>query len=343
MRASLDTVIERLKGAKKALVIGHVKPDGDDISSVAALVSILRKLGKEAEGCIADRIPWFYHDLPGAALIKDVDELRDYRFDTAITVDASELSRIGKAVELLGGKKPDITLDHHKTNVGFGELDFCDPGYAATAMIVYEIGKRLVPYDPELAEMTLLGIATDTGFFKYASVDHRVFEYAAELVKLGANIQRLAAAVLEHRTPNAVRLLTQMLSTLKIEEDGKLAWAFVSADMLRRTGCTDEDTEGFAGEIRAIHGVEIAILFVEWPEGEVHVSLRSKSYADVSEIALVFGGGGHRRAAGCTCKGKDLAAVIAEVVTEAKRTLRNAGSAVTPDKKRSEPLHPPLS
>jgi len=88
-------------------------------------------------------------------------------------------------------------------------------------MIVYELGERLVDFDPELAEMLLLGIATDTGFFRYASVDERVFSYAARLVRKGANIGHNTEAVLEHRTLNEIRLTTAMLDTLKLSADGR--------------------------------------------------------------------------------------------------------------------------
>ncbi len=317
----LTDVITRLKQASRVLVIGHIKPDGDDISSVASLVLIMRKLGKTAEGCIADDIPWFYMEIPGVSVIKNVDTLRNYRFDTAVTVDASDLSRIGNAVDLLGGRRPDITIDHHKTNTGFGDIDFCDPAYAAAAMIIYEIGRELVEYDPALAEVNLLGIATDTGFFKYGNTDHKVFSYAAELTKLGANIQRISSAVTEHTTLNEIKLLVEMFNTLTLDADGKLAWAYISAEMLTRTNCTEQDTEGLVGEIRSIYGVEIAILFIEWPKNHVHISFRSKNYADVSEIALKFGGGGHARAAGCSCKNVDLQSIIPKVVAAANQAL----------------------
>lgn len=326
MKSTLAEVTDRLRRAQRVLVIGHIKPDGDDISSVASLVLILRKMGKAAEGCIADQIPWFYQDLHGVSVIKTVEELKDYRYDTVVTVDASELSRIGDAIKLLNGNPPDIILDHHKTNPGFGQLDFCDPEYAATAIIVYEIGKDLVEYDPELAETTLLGIATDTGFFKYGNTDYKVLSYAAELIRAGADIQRIASAVLEHRTLNEIKLMTEMFDTLQVAEDGKLAWAYISTEMLTRNGCTEEETEGLVGEIRAIHGVEIAILFIEWPKHHVHISFRSKSYADVSEIALGFGGGGHARAAGCSCKNVDLEPLMEKVVAKARKILRNAAS-----------------
>jgi len=321
MAGEFGRVVGRIREGQRFLVIGHIKPDGDDISSVASLVSILRKAGKTAEGCIADQIPWFFKKLPGIGLIKGVGELRGYEFDTSITVDASDLSRIGDAIELLRGGIPDIAIDHHKTNEGFGRIDFCDPSYAAAAMIVYEIGKALVDYDPQLAEMTLLGIATDTGFFRYSNTDERVFTYAAELVREGADIRRIAEAVLEHRTVNEISLLIDMFKTLKLSAGGRLATAYISAEMIERNGCTEDDTSGMVGELRAIDGVEVAILFVEWPERNVHVSLRSKERVDVSGIAIAFGGGGHARAAGCGFTGSDLGSVRKKVIAAAERAL----------------------
>ncbi len=321
---TLDQVIERIREGQRFLVIGHIRPDGDDISSVASLVMVLRKAGKTAEGCIADSRSPFLERLDRACIIKDVGALRDYAYDTAITVDASELTRVGAAAELLEGRGPDITLDHHKSNLGFGKINVCDPAYAATAMIVYEIGEQLVDFDPELSEMLLLGIATDTGFFRYASVDERVFSYAARLVRKGANIGRIAEAVLEHRTLNEIRLTTAMLDTLKLSADGRLATAYVTAEMIEGAGCTDDDTSSLIGEIRSIADVEVAIMFIESSEGSVHVSLRSKQAVDVSEIALQFNGGGHARAAGCSCTDVELEELMKAVIAVTERSLTDA-------------------
>lgn len=326
MFVALEQVIERLRTGQRFLVIGHIRPDGDDVSSVAALVVILRKMGKTAEGCIADPLPNFFERLSGAGAIRSVDELRDYAYDTSITVDSSDLARIGDAVDLLRDDMPDITLDHHKSNVGFGRMNFCDFAYAATAMIVYEIGKQLVEFDSTLAETLLLGIATDTGFFRYASADERVFAYAAELVRTGANIGRITQAILEHRTLNEIHLHTAMFKTLKILANGRLAAAYVTAEMMKETGCTDDDTAGLVGQLRAIGGVEVAIMFIESSQGTIHISLRSKNVVDVSEIALKFGGGGHARAAGCSRSDVKLDELMGDVIVEAEAAIKNTSS-----------------
>jgi phosphoesterase RecJ-like protein len=321
MKVNLHQVIERLEKAKRLLVIGHIKPDGDDISSVVSLVMIMRKLGKTAEGCIAGEIPWNYRKLDGVELIKGVSELAGYQYDTAVTVDCSDLSRIGDAAALLKGQKPDINIDHHQTNSGFARLDLYDSTYAATAVIIYEIGKELVEYDKPLAQINLLGIATDTGFFKYSNVDRKVFDYAARLVNAGASVQQISSAILESRTLKQVKLLCQTFDRLHIEEQERLAWAEISFQMLKAAGCTDDDADDIVEEIRSLQGVEIAVLFIEWPKEDIHISFRSKNYADVSKVASKFGGGGHARAAGCTCKNANLEKISKMVIDEASRAL----------------------
>ena len=320
--ATLQQVIERLMEARSVLVIGHARPDGDAIGSVAGLVLILRRRGKKAIGCIADGVPWFYRSLPGADLIRTPEDLGESQFDTVVAVDSSDLARLGEAQALLGGDPPDIVLDHHQTNQGFGRLNYCDPDAPATALIVYEIAQALGPIDGELAQILLLGIATDTGFFKHGNTGHRVLEVAADLVRRGASLQRIASAVSENKTLNGLKLLARMLETVTLAADGKVAYGWVSAAMLAETGCTEQEAEGFVGEVRALHGVEVALLFVESPPGEVHVSLRSKPHVDVSEIALALGGGGHPRAAGCLLKVPGVREAIQKVVPIAIRALQ---------------------
>jgi len=126
---------------------------------------------------------------------------------------------------------------------------------------------------------------------------------------------------------NEIHLLTDMFTTIKISADGRLASAYVTAPMMEKAGCTDEDTSGLIGQIRSIAGVEVAIIFIEWPQGTIHISFRSKERVDVSEIALKFGGGGHARAAGCSLSDVSLDELMNDVVTEAEAVITSAFSA----------------
>lgn len=326
MKADLGTIAERLKRAKKALVVGHVRPDGDAIGSAAGLALILRELGVEAEACIPDRIPRHYRAIPGTSFVKRVEELREREFDTVVVIDSSDISRVGKAVSLFPKPRPDVVIDHHITNSGFGELNFCDPSAAATCLIIHELGKHLLPkgYTREIAELLLLGIATDTGFFRYADVDERVFAAAAELSRYGARIRPIAEALLENRTLNTVRLLSEMFRTLVLEEEGEIAYAYLSEGAFRRCGCEEDEAEGFISEIMSLRSVEVGALLIEWPKGEIHVSLRSKGRVNVSEIALAFGGGGHPRAAGCTLKGIPVEEALELVAARLREGLKRS-------------------
>lgn len=329
MDEKLPAVRERLAKAGKVLVVSHIRPDGDAISSAAGLTLILRHLGKEARACIADRIPCYYREIPGVELVEGVDSLRGWRPDTTVVVDSGSLERIGPAADLLPTGKPDIVLDHHATNTGFGELNVCDPSYPAASLLVYQLAKGWVPIDGRLAQLLLLGLATDTGFFKYASVDARTLRAAGELVASGGDLAAIAAAVLERRSLAELKLLREMLGTVTLEEGGKLVWGYVSADMLGALGLDHQASEGFVGELRSLRGVEIAILFTEWPPGEVHVSLRSKGRVDVAKLAERLGGGGHPRAAGCQFRGLPLPQAI-QRVTQAARAALRAPSPIDP-------------
>jgi bifunctional oligoribonuclease and PAP phosphatase NrnA len=115
-----------------------------------------------------------------------------------------------------------------------------------------------------------------------------------------------------------------MFETLKITANGRLATAYVTAEMIKATGCTDDDTAGLVGQLRAIGGVEVAIMFIESSQGTVHISLRSKNIVDVSEIALKFGGGGHARAAGCSLTDVELEELMNDVIAEAEAAIGSA-------------------
>ena len=115
-----------------------------------------------------------------------------------------------------------------------------------------------------------------------------------------------------------------MFKTLNISAGGRLAAAYVTAGMIERTGCTKDDTPRLIGQLRSIGGVEAAIMFIEWPRGMVHISLRSRDRIDVSEIALKVGGGGHARAAGCSLPDVKLDELMSDVITETEVAIASA-------------------
>lgn len=313
------SVISQLISEDNILVLGHVMPDGDDISSVASLAEGLRRLGKKVRAAIDDQIPWYYKLFFAVDSIESFEQLQDFHPDLIVVVDCSSPDRVGRFQNLLKNSKT-IVIDHHETNLMFGDLNFVDVTSASTAQIVYNMNKAMgVVYDPELATTNYLGLATDTGFFKYSNTDANVLKIAAELVELGAKPYFVASVILENKTPQQFKLLAKMIEHMKIE--GELVYSWLSYEDYLSLGCNEDDSSGFVSELRSMKDIEVAILFTEFPKGEIHVSFRSKQWLNVSKIASALGGGGHARAAGCSYKNVELEKVIDEVLSLTREAM----------------------
>lgn len=313
------SVISQLVSEDNILVLGHVMPDGDDISSVASLAEGLRRLGKKVRAAIDDQIPWYYKLFFAVDSIESFEQLQDFHPDLIVVVDCSSPDRVGRFQNLLKNSKT-IVIDHHETNLMFGDLNLVDATSASTAQIVYNMNKAMgVVYDSQLATTNYLGIATDTGFFKYSNTDATVLKIAAELVELGAKPYFVASVILENKTPQQFKLLAKMIEHMKVE--GELVYSWLSYEDYLSLGCNEDDSSGFVSELRSMKDIEVAILFTEFPRGEVHVSFRSKQWLNVSKIASALGGGGHARAAGCSYKNAELEKVIDEVLSLTREAM----------------------
>jgi len=313
------SVISELMSKDNILVLGHVMPDGDDISSVASLAEGLRRLGKRVRAAIDDQIAWYYKLFFAVDSIESFDQLQDFHPDLIVVVDCSSPDRVGRFQKLLKSSEL-IVVDHHETNLMFGDLNLVDLTSASTAQIVYNMNKAMgVTYDAELATTNYLGLATDTGFFKYSNTDANVLKIASELVEFGAKPYFVASVILENKTFQQFKLLAKMIEHMKIE--GELVYSWLSYEDYLSLGCTENDSSGFVSELRSMKDIEVAILFTEFPKGEVHVSFRSKQWLNVSKIASALGGGGHARAAGCSYKNVELVNVMDEVLRLTREAL----------------------
>jgi phosphoesterase RecJ-like protein len=205
---------------------------------------------------------------------------------------------------------PILNIDHHISNLRFADYYYLNSNAAATGEIIFELFRLTnFPINADIATCLYTAIATDCGFFRYANTTSATMRYAAELIENGAKPHVISES-LESRPLDAVLALTKVLETLETYYKGKIAAITVYPDMVSEPG----STEGFINYPRNIEGVEIAIMFKVVDEKTVRVSLRSRR-ADVSKLALSFGGGGHARAAGCTIFGS---------LAEAKNTIMNA-------------------
>ena len=321
-----EEIKELVKKSGSILVVGHIMPDGDCISSVLSAGVGFERLGKKVLMIVDDEIPWYYYEFPDVARIRTADALGDFGYDLIVVLDASSPDRVGRVQKVLGTKTT-VVMDHHGTNTMFGDVNLVIPTIGSTAQLVFMLNKKLgVHYDPLLATYNFMGIATDTGFFRYSNADLKVFEDAAELVGFGARPNDISNAILENRLPEELKLFADVVANMKLECDGMLAYSYVSREMFEKYGLPDHSASGFVSELRAMKGVEVAILFTERSDGSIHASMRSKKMFDLREVAVRFGGGGHPQAAGFSVKGRTLSQVIDEVIPYVVKQLKKAAA-----------------
>ncbi len=295
-----NSIMETIKLHDNFLIVSHINPDGDTIGAALAMALVLERYGKTYQIVNEGEIPKRYQFLPLVMQMKTPDQLQ-CTFSHIITVDCADEHRVGTRVK----EKIDpnyqtwINIDHHPTNTNFGTINFVDPQAASTTVIIYELLKALnIPLDYDLSLCLYTGLMTDTGSFKYSNTTSEVHEIAADLVAYGINVNDVFDRLYETMTLAKIRFLQSALRSVNVDSSGKIAW--IDLDMRQSDASLElDDVDGMVDYPRSIEGVEVAIAFKILEQEKVKVSLRSKKYVDVSQIACEFNGGGHKRASGC--------------------------------------------
>lgn len=303
MRAG-DSVKGLLLQGDNFFLASHHNPDGDAVGSLLGLGLALKGLGKRVNVLFEEGLPRLFNFLPGTELVRGIEELPEISHGIAVVLDCTSLERTGEVIgERLGCCRTMINIDHHVSNTGFGDFVMVDPGAAATGEIVFELLQEMgVVVTPQVATDLYVALVTDTGSFQHLNTTARCHANAAKLLDCGADHSLAYRYLYEEKPLKSIRLLKKCLETLAVSPSGKIAWMSVLQEHLKETGCSLEDSEDLVGYPKSIQGVEVGLLFKE-AEDEIRVSFRSKALWDVNLIASHFGGGGHKRAAGCTIKG----------------------------------------
>lgn len=282
---------------KRICIFGHVRPDGDCIGSQVALCRLMRAQGIDAFCANGHPIPRplmpFIGDTPFHAAVSEIPEA-----DMYLTVDCADTARVG---QMFAGKLPRFiaNFDHHISNTFFAEHNFVYPTLSATAEVLARLAfDGGLPVDAVTANALYIGIATDTGQFKYDSVTADLFRLSARLVELGATPSVAAIHLYESEPPAKLALLQCFLASLRFYCGGRLCVGTIRDADWVKTGASKEDTEGIVDYARGIEGVEIGIL-VEEQGTNLKGSFRAKNAIHrVDQIAKDFNGGGHACAAG---------------------------------------------
>jgi bifunctional oligoribonuclease and PAP phosphatase NrnA len=285
-------VAEFLKTLDRVAVTTHVGADGDAIGASAALVRLMRSLGAAAIFCHAEEVPNYLRWLLPDEAFRELPEGHDL-----LVVDTSRPDRTGVPIPEAGAR---LNLDHHEDNPLYAEFNVVSPRAAASAEIVADLYTQLgVPIDNEAAEALYAGIRTDTGDFRFRNISPRAHEMVADLLRAGVVPAEVHERI--NRRGSVEQLNIVGVSLANARRYGEVLVSTVDNSDYARTGATELDSKEAIDQLRSVEGIDVVAHLREVPEG-TKGSLRSET-VDVGEIARLFGGGGHRLAAGYTRRG----------------------------------------
>jgi len=320
----LIDIINVLKKSKKVIIMPHVSVDGDGLGSSLALGLALEKIGTSVEVWLEEDVPNVYSFLPGSHLVNVYNgegELSGECTGTVVALDAGDLPRLGKRVEIFNNAGITINIDHHGTNDGFAQYNYVNVNSSSVGEILYQFIKMMgIEFDTDIATCLYVAISTDTGGFRYSNTTSITHQIAGDLLNSGVNVAEVSQRIFDTVSYEKVMLMGAAINSLEFFENGKVAFITISDDVMKSTGAKEEDCDGIVNIGRNVREVEVAVMIRSRSDGEMKVNLRSNSYVDVSEIAKTYSGGGHKRAAGCTVKG-NIEDIISKLLDDIRKVL----------------------
>jgi len=292
-------------------IITHQHPDADTLGTGLGLYELLKNLGKQVEICNIDKkMPKYLEFLPHFAKIKNQI---DFDNSLIITCDSGSIDLLGFDLSL----REIVNIDHHKSNTNYGTLNIVNSLCASASMVAYELLKHEFKITQTIATCFYVALVTDTQNFVTLNVNEHVFHVASELITFGVDLRNINTQLTQKKSLSSFRVLSEALDTLELSEEAQLASMVISYETLEKTGATLHDTIGVIDYALALATVKIAILIIEFKD-YLKVSFRSDS-ADVSSLAVHFGGGGHLMASGFTSKELKKDQMLKEIKKEIKK------------------------
>jgi bifunctional oligoribonuclease and PAP phosphatase NrnA len=319
--SSLSEVADAFRGARRITAICHENPDADTIGAAVAIRLIAERLGAESEIVSVDPPPPLFAFLPRIDVVQSRPTLEP---GLAVVCDAATLERVGPiAVDDAAwlSRAQLVNIDHHVSNDRFGALNLVDPAAAATCEVVGRLVDELgLELDADLATALLTGIVRDSHGFSDQATSGDTLRMAARLVDAGAPLALIHRAVLAELPYPTMALWGRMLNGIGQHLDGRIVYTLLTRQMLEETETEQHDADGVAEFMSMAKGATVTLLLREVGPSETRVSIRTADGVDATRIAAAFGGGGHRRRAGCTVT-RDVAASLDEVLAVASSVV----------------------
>ena len=320
----IKTIAKQLFSAKKVVLFPHINPDGDSTGSCEALCLALREAGAECYVC-ADSYPKYMKHIRGEFFTRDADKV--YGADIAVAVDCSADNRLDSRLEAYESGKVKMCIDHHLNEEGYGDIYYIDEDAAAVCEIVYEIIKESgVEITREIANALYTGIVTDTGGFRYSNTTAKSHDLASELMTIGVDHLQIIVNLYNNKNLKKVRAENKAIENMMFFSGGKGVISHLTSGEMAEMDAHPEDADEIIDRLRDIDGVEMAAYLEEREDG-IKVSMRAKTTGSVVEICQKYGGGGHKKAAGCTIK-DSMESVYAMIKHDMEMSLKDSSERV---------------
>lgn len=305
MKQAFEQANKLINNSQNILLTMHERMDGDDGGSVLALAHQLEKMGKTFECAIKKGVPKSLSFLPGSEKIND--DISRENFDLVISCGCGEKKRCGSE-KIQALKVPFINIDHHPDNKLFGEVNLVEPDKSSVAELVYDFFQHNHwPITKKVAVCLLTGIITDTGSFRHGNTKSSTLKVASELMRKGADLNVIIKNTYKNKTPKDMVAWGKAFKNIFYDEKNKIIYSVMAEEDLKKLGADLPQNvfEGFVETLNAVPEAKFA-MFLKQDGSIIKGSLRSEQSkgVDVSQIARVFGGGGHKLAAGFSVAGK---------------------------------------
>jgi len=287
-------VIEAVKNLisqyEKITILTHLNPDADTIGTALGIYGILKNSGKQVEVVNYEtNLPINLDFLPYFVKIKNQI---DFDNSLIIACDTGSIDRLGFDL----GFREIINIDHHKSNTMYGTLNIVDPMAVSASQVAYELFKYEFVISKDIATCFYTALLSDTQYFTTSNVRSDTFNIASELMACGVDISEVVSNLRQRSSLASLRILSSTLESLDLQEDGSLAFMFASREKMLEAGADILDIVGIVDYGISLVTSKLSIVLVEL-ENSIRVSMRSKTI-DISNLAIAFGGGGHKNAAG---------------------------------------------
>lgn len=298
----MSVLDEKLQGAKTAVILGHVRPDGDCVGSCLAVYNYIKEQYPKVQPTLCLEPPAFkFQYLEYFSQIQS-EFVPERKFDLCICLDCGDPERLGGFVPYLETAADSLCVDHHITNKGYGAANVIEAEASSTCEVLYGL------MDPErisrsVAECLYTGIIHDTGVLQYSNTSRKTMEIAGKLVDTGIDSATIIRDSFYKKTYVQNQILGRALLESILFLDGTCIFSVVKQKDMEFYGVTGPDLDGIVEQLKLTDGVECAIFLHETDSHEYKISMRSNTDLDVSVVAGYFGGGGHKKAAGCTMRG----------------------------------------